>query len=127
MIPAIPGILFTYNLCQIRKTLRDPKSLSKLPGHQHFLIAECHYLASRNTADSLHVLIGDLTAADYGNTKHRSTVFRFELRQKRSHRFVQAYSWLPAQPFSKLPVRTAVPFPFRNSAEQRRLLKAAGS
>ena len=44
-----------------------PKALGELPRHQDLAVADRDHAAARHTLHGLHVLVGDLAAADDGD------------------------------------------------------------
>ncbi len=54
----------------IGEALANAEAFAKLPSHERFLIANSHDLAIRDAMDRLHMLVGDLSATDYGDAKH---------------------------------------------------------
>jgi len=56
---------------RIGKARRNPTTLAQLRGHERFPIAKSDNLTIGNAMDGVKVLIGNLSATDYGNTKHR--------------------------------------------------------
>src|SRR5262245_48591038 len=58
------------HLTQFGKALRNAETFTKLLRHEQFQIAKRHNAAIRNPADSMHMLIGDFAAPDYGDAKH---------------------------------------------------------
>ena len=55
---------------QIEEMFGNAEAFAKLPSHERFLIANSHDLAIRDAMDRLHMLVGDLSATDYGDAKH---------------------------------------------------------
>jgi hypothetical protein len=53
-----------------RKSNPKLETLAQLTGHEHFSVTETNDLAIMDPLDRMNVLIGDLSAADYGNAKH---------------------------------------------------------
>ncbi len=60
-------------LVEVRKTSRDPESLSQLPRHERFGVADCHDVTIGYSPDLMGVRIGNLAAAHDGHSKHRAS------------------------------------------------------
>ena len=118
------GRRHSEHLADIRKTSGNAKPLTKLLGHQCFLVANRNDSTIGDPLNCQEMLIGDLAATDYGHTKHSSNSL-FELAEKRSHCLLHGHSRFPLQTILKLTIGVGISLPLRGAAtpvENRRYL-----
>jgi hypothetical protein len=94
---------------------RNFETLGELPRHERFLIANCDNAAIRDSPDSVYMLVGNLPATDYCDTKHldeRSALaVRSELLKEYFHRLLHWHTGLPTQSGFEFLVRVALTLP----------------
>src|SRR5438477_6480022 len=99
----------------VGENARNFETLGKLLRHERFLIANCNDAAIRNSPDSVYMLVGNLPATDYCDTKHFDERLALavcpELRKECFHRLLHRHTWLPTQSCFEFLVRVALTLP----------------